>query len=294
MATDRDEPPHPTGDDQLLEPLRSQGSSEAEARRMHRLLEIGEDLQRRVSTHLPPDTLPAPAAHAGTLAAIAELRTAAEKQVTAARAQYDDLREAVARLSDPVEDRRQEDPAVADGDGAARDLATRRVIESAALLEGQVALLGNLCDGLEAAVQGIQRSREVPSAADPAPGGPGTFQVAGGIPEALVAGFAGIDRLAARIADLENAQRTLTETVSGGFGTVRETLDGHDDRVRTLHAAFRTVRGALSTLADDARKAAVQSRSLRHFRVAPPVIVLAIVAGMLLESQMFLFTRLFR
>lgn len=301
MSADRDETPHTTRDDNLLQPLRPQTSPSVEAKQMHRLLEIGEDLQHRVSAHLPPDTLPAPEAHAGTLAAIAELKAAAEKQVTATKAQYDDLKDAMARLSGPAEDWRQGDPAGADGDEAAKDLATTRVLESAALLEEKVVLLASLCDDLEAAVQRIPRSAPVQAppeaphaAAGPAPGSPGTFQAAGGISEELVAEFARIDRLAARIAELENAQRTLTEGMSGGFETVHTSLDTHDKRVNALHESFRTVRKALSTLADDARKAAEQSRNLRHFRVAPPVILLAIVAGMLLESQMFLFYRLFR
>ena len=331
MATDRDEPPHTTRGDELLEPLRSQGSSEAETKRMHRLLEIGEDLQRRVSTHLPPDTLPAPAAHAGTLAAIAELRTAAEKQVTAARAQYDEFREAVARLSDPVEDRHRADPVGAGGDEAARELATRRVIESAALLDEKVALLGRLCDGLEAVVQSIQRPKEVPAAADPASGSPGTFQAASGIPEAHLEALdawrddfirevnallarevneagvpatdagalqaetlARVDRITARLSLVESEVGKATATMAEGLGTVTTALSAHGESMRRAEASNSLTRKQVDSLQIAFHRKERAYRQLRHLWVSLPVIVVVTLAGMLLESQMFLFTRLFR
>lgn len=91
-------PPRTTRGDDLLESLRPQLPSETVAKQMDRMLEPGEDLQQRVSAHLPPDTLPVPEVHVGTLATMAELKAAAEKQVAATRAQYDDLQNAMARL----------------------------------------------------------------------------------------------------------------------------------------------------------------------------------------------------
>ncbi len=297
MTADRDATPHTTPDNDLLQPLRPAAPPAAvDAEKIDRLLEISTDLQQLVRDYLPSDTLPAPEAHADVLAAIGKLETATEKQVTATTSQYDELMKAVAPAPDTEEGRRQNDPAEVSAEVEAMNCATARLEESAALFPKVVSSLGEVRDDLRAAVERIPRPDEVaaPPTAMPTPATPATPETAGGISEELVKGFASIDRLAARVAELESAQRTLTKDMSGDFETVHTSLDTHGKRVNSLHVSFGTVRNDLSLLSTEAREAARQSRSLRHFRVALPVILLAIVAGMLLEDQMFLMHQLFR
>lgn len=91
-------------------------------------------------------------------------------------------------------------------------------------------LLGRLCDGLEAAVQSIQRSMPVQAppeapdaAARPAPGGPSASQVAGGIPEALVC-----DRRGDRHYRSFNAI-TVTSSLRSCSSCTHGTIDCSDD-----------------------------------------------------------------
>ncbi len=106
--------------------------------------------------------------------------------------------------------------------------------------------------------------------------------------------LAHVDRVTARMALLEGEVGKAAAKVDEAFGAVTTSLQEHGESIRrTENSSLQTRKAAdsLGTEFDTSRK---EYRRWRHFWVSPLVIVLAIVAGMLLESRAFIVYRLFQ
>ncbi len=121
----------------------------------------------------------------------------------------------------------------------------------------------------------------------------------GGIPAAdanasQATALAHVDRVTARMALLEGEVGKAAAKVDEAFGAVTTSLQEHGESIRRTENSSLITRksvGLLSMEIDTSRK---EYRRWRHFWVSPLVIVLAIAAGMLLESRALFVYQLFR
>ena len=121
----------------------------------------------------------------------------------------------------------------------------------------------------------------------------------GGIPAAdanasQATALAHVDRVTARMALLESEVGKAAAKVGEAFGAVTTSLQEHGESLRRAEVSNLQTRKAAEFLGMDFDRSRKEYRRWRHFWVSPLVIVLAIVAGMLLESRAFIIYWLFQ